>query len=53
MEVVGTLARQAEKERHPSAPRSTSRWKVLQEARQVADEGDWDQTLADLRASGS
>jgi hypothetical protein len=53
MEVVRVLAGQAEKEGHPSAPRSTSRWKVLQDARKVADEGDWDQTLADLRASGT
>jgi hypothetical protein len=53
MEIVRILAGQAEKEGHPSAPRSTSRWKVLQEARKLADEGDWDRTLADLRASGS
>jgi hypothetical protein len=48
MDVVGRLARQAEIDRHPMAERIGPLWAVLQRARQIADRGAWDQSIAAL-----
>jgi hypothetical protein len=49
MEVVQAVSSQMEVEGHPGVQRSKSRWEVLQQARQIADKGDWGRTIADLR----
>ena len=51
MDPVRLLTEDFEKEGRPGAQRLAEMWRFLKMARQLVDDGQWDQTIADLRTA--